>query len=297
MRIRNTALLSSQPDGAQNSRFKTLYGKPKTLSDPYDECRSEGVARLLEKPESELGWEDFNALYRAGVAPASYEEGLYFLPEAFAFLRRNLDEEAIHCVADIIWFVSEYAERLAQDGLLHACGDQVLAFLMEQTSEFKVLHWDKTTFPERCGQREYIDYVVNSQSVDDTVEALLRFKTLRGWATEFLGSLMSAKADPLRSAWYLALVQCSSKWIFFKPRGTPSPERAFVEQQIKATGAGSALSEAQARFTQEYPHELAPVRSVLEYHACVVRNAADLFLAHPTYWRDLFRKLELEQSR
>ena len=297
MGIRNTVFVSGQPDGAQNSGFKTLYGKPKTLSDPYDECGSEGAYRLLETPESDLGWKDFNALYRAGVAPASYEEGLYFLPEAFSFMRRNLNEEATNCVADIVWFVSEYADRLAKDGLLHECGHEVRAFLTEQTSEFKILHWDKTTFPERCGQREYIDHVVSSQSVDDTVEALLRFKTLRSWATEFLGSLMAAKADPLRSAWYLTLVQCSSIWIFFKTRGEPSPERTFVEQQIKATAAGSALSEAQARFTQERPHELAPGRSMLEYHAFVVRNAAALFLSHPTYWSDVFRKLGLEQSR
>lgn len=108
---------------------------------------------------------------------------------------------------------------------------------------------------------------------------------------------MAAKADPLRSAWYLALVQCASKWISFKPQGQPSAERLFVEQQIKATAAASAFSEAQARFTQDYPRELAPAPSVLEYHARVVRNAGALFLAHPTYWRDLFRKLELEQPR
>jgi len=277
-----------------NSRFKTLYGKPKTLSDPYDECRPEAAAQLLQKPEPELGWRDFNTLYLVGLAPATYEEGLYFLPEAFAFLRRNPDEEAVHCVADIIWFVSEYAEPLAQDELLDDCWDQVRAFLAEQTSEFKVLHWDKTTCPERCGHREYIDYVVNSQSVDQTIEALLRFKTLRTWGTEFLAALMGAKENPLKSAWYLARVHCTSKWIFFKPRGEPSPERTFVEQQIKAVPAvGAAFSEAQARFTQEYPDEVAPWRSVLEYHASVVRNAGVLFTSHPTYWRDLFNKLGL----
>jgi hypothetical protein len=89
------------------SRFKSLYGRLRTLTDRYGECNTEAITRLLRKPETELGWNDFNLLFRAGVAPASYAEGVYFLPEGFAFLHRNPNGDAVNCVADVIWFLSE----------------------------------------------------------------------------------------------------------------------------------------------------------------------------------------------
>lgn len=92
-------------------RFKTLYGKPKTLTDRYDERSDAAVAGVLVKPESELGWNDFSLLYRVGVAPATYEEGLWFLPAAFAFLRRPANPDTVHCIADVMWFIADDAER------------------------------------------------------------------------------------------------------------------------------------------------------------------------------------------
>jgi hypothetical protein len=45
-------------------QFKSLFGKPKTLTDRYDECRPESIARLLPEPKTELNWNDFNYMKR-----------------------------------------------------------------------------------------------------------------------------------------------------------------------------------------------------------------------------------------
>jgi hypothetical protein len=68
--------------------FKTLFRKPPSLTDRYDEAIDDAVDRLLKKPAAELNWNDFNLLFAVGLTAATYEEGVYFLPEAFAFLRR-----------------------------------------------------------------------------------------------------------------------------------------------------------------------------------------------------------------
>jgi len=275
------------------SRFKTLYGKPKTLTDRYDECSVEVITRVLQKPEAELGWNDFNLLFRAGVAAASYEEGVYFLPEAFAFLRRNRKDDGVNCIADVIWFISEHAERLGRDGLLEECREQVRALLAEKTREFVVCHWDKTTHPERCGKRDHYDYVQNSQLVETALEALLRFRALWAWADEFLDTLFSARGEPVKSAWFLELLQQSPHWIFFKPVGEASAERGFVKQQIQATrGLAGVWEELQQRNPSlDYPVQLAPEPAQVEYHANVVRTCGALFAEHLTYWADLFRKV------
>ena len=281
-----------------NSHFKKRYGKPKTLTDRYDECNVEAITRLLRKPETELGWNDLNMLFRVGVAPASYEEGIYFLPEAFAFLRRNPGEDGINCVADVMWFISEYAERLRQDGLLDECREEVRALLSEQTREFVILHWDRETSPEMCGKRDHRDHVRNSLPWH-TLEALLRFRTLGAWAEEFLNTLLTARGEPLKSAWFLELVEQASSCLFFKgTAGPPSAERVFVEQQIKALpGMVGVLEELKRRgAVQECPAQLMPEPSLLEYHASVIRSSGQLFTNHPTYWGDLFRKLGLAET-
>jgi len=280
-----------------NSHFKKRYGKPKTLTDRYDECSAEAITRLLRKPEAELGWNDFNMLFLVGVAPASYEEGVYFLPEAFAFLRRNPSADGINCVADVIWFISEYAERLRQDGLLEECREEVRALLAEQTREFVILHWDRATSPEMCGKRDHRDHVGNDLPWH-TLEALLRFRTLGAWAEEFLDTLLTARGEPLKSAWFLELVGHASSWLFFKgTAGPPSAERVFVEQQIQAMpGLVGVWEELQRRGTvQEYPAQLTPEPALLEHHASVIRSSGELFTKHPTYWAGLFGKLGLEE--
>jgi len=280
------------------SRFKSLYGKPKSLTDRYDECRPEVIAGLLAKPEAKLGWNDFNLLFRVGVAAASYEEGVYFLPAAFAFLRRNPSEHGIDCVADVMWFISEYAERLSQDGLLDECREEVRSLLTEQTREFVILHWDRVTNPEMCGKRDYRDHVGNDLPWQ-TLEALLRFRALGAWAEEFLDTLLRARGEPLKSAWFLELVGSASSWLFFTgTAGPPSAERINVEQQIQSIpGLAGVWEELQRRgAVQDYPAQLRPEPTLLEYHASVIRSSGTLFTKHPTYWGDIFRKLGMSHE-
>lgn len=282
-------------DSPITRRFKTLYGKPKKLTDLYDECCPEAIARLLLKPEADLNWNDFNMLFRVGVAPVTYEEGLYFLPAAFAFLRRSKWEDIVDCLADVIWFVSEHATRLEKDGLLSECREQVMALLQERTAQFVVAHWDREKNRQMGRDREHYDYVVNSELVFDALEALYRFKTLGGWADEFVGTLSQAQHEPLKSAWFLQCVADAKGWVFFRGKADPPATTAPVEWLLTAMPQLRELWEGfQKRgMVHNCPSQLEPERALLEYHADVIRAAGDPFDKHPTYWADLFRKLGL----
>ena len=284
-----------QAASAAPRRFKTLYGKPRTLTDRYDECSEEATARLLGKPEAELDWNDFNTLFRVGVAPATYEEGLYFVPDALAFLQRSPSDEGVNCVADVMWFLSEYAGPLEKDGLLNGCREQVLALLRERTAQFVVVHWDREMNRAKGFDRDHSDYVEDSQLICHTLEALLRFETLASWALEFLRTLGQAENEPLKSAWFLECVADARRWAFFRGKAE-RPDTTLVPEELgdAMPELRSLWAEFQARgFVRDCPEELAPDRTLLERHAQVVRRSGELFAKHPTYWADRFAKLGL----
>ena len=281
-----------------NSRFKTLYGKPKTLSDRHHEISAEEAAELLRKPEAELGCDDFYVLFQASTAAASYEEGVYFLPEAFAFLRRNPNEDGVECVADVIWFISEYAERLHRDGLLDECREQIRTLLAEQTREFVILPWDQATNPEPRETQDHCENLKNSPLVEGTLEALLRFGRLGTWAEEFLATLLIAQEEPVKSAWFLALAGPASCWILFQGCFGGSAETPLVEAQTESMPSLAAIwNEWERRAAvQKHPAQWTSESALLKYHAGVIRKSGDLFTLDPTYWAGLLRTLGLAES-
>ena len=279
-------------------RFQTLYGKPQTLTDRYDECSDEAIARVLGKPEAELGWNDFNLLFRVGVAPATYEEGLWFLPAAFAFLRRPSNPDAVDCLADVIWFVSEQAARLEQDGFLEACREQVLALLRERTTQFVVVHWNREKNRQMGFNRDHFDYVEDSQLVCDTLEALLRFEKLRTWAEEFVAALGRSGDDLLQSAWYLEIVGDGRNWPFFRRKACPAASTRPVEGLLAAhPDLGRLWAEFEKRgFVRDCSEELSPDAAQLQRHAEVIRRSGELFQQHPTYWTKVFGQLGMSSE-
>ena len=285
------------PRPVMNPRFKQLYGKPRTLTDPYCECSQEAVARVLAKPEPELSWGDFAMLYLVGVAPATYEEGLWFLPAALAFLRRHPNADAVHCVAAVMWFISEHAARLEADGLLEDCRAQVESLLTERTAQFGVIHWDREKNRQMGCDREHYDYVEDSQLVCHALEALLRFEKLGGWALEFVEALSRAADEPLKSAWFLECVQDARHWAFFRGKADPPGTTATSEALCAAMpNLRSVWAELQQRgFVRDCPDPLAPAPSLIERHAAVICGSSGLLAEHPTYWLKLFGRLGMAE--
>ena len=277
------------------ARFRTRYGKPSTLTDRYAECRPEDVAGLLAKPTTEFGWVEFNRLYLVGVAPATYEEGLYFLPDAFGFLRRNPNDDAVHCVSDVIWFLSEHARRLEEDGLLAECRDQIRDLLGQRLTSFAIIHWDRVKNREMGFDRDSHDFVEQSQLVEGTLETLFRFRTLAGWATEFLAGLKASRDQPMRSAWFLECVARAKRWAHFRGAKDDSGNSRVRERMF---ASHPPLKELWAEFVQrgmvqELPDSVQPGIVDLERHAEVIRHSGALFEEHPTYWGRLFHELGL----
>lgn len=284
--------------GTDISRLRTLYGKPKALTDRYDECGPEVAARLLATPAAEYGWNEFNMLYRVGVAPAAYEEGLYFLPDALAFLRRNPNDDAVHCVADVIWFLSEHARRLEEDGLLAECRHQIRDLLEQRLGTFVIIHWDRAKNREMGFDRASYDYVEECQLVADTLEALFRFRTLADWAADFLSRLMESRDQPTRSAWFLACVAQAGHWVLFHDAMEDSGA-SLANKRVCATvpSMGEIWTELARRgMVQPLPRALRPGAIELARHAEVLRRSGSLFEEHPTYWQRIFHDLGLSEG-
>ena len=278
-------------------RFRTFYGRPRTLTDPYDEAGEAATARVLGRDDDELTWNDFNLLYRVGVASATYEEGLWFLPAALAFLRRHPNPHAVDCVADVVWFVSEHAVRLEQDGLLTACAAEVEALLAERTRAFMLVEPEpepESDSATRAARRRA--YVEDADLVHECVGALQRFCTLESWAAAFLRRLGESVGEPVKSAWYIDGL-AKARWSgLFRDPAAPGGRPPGVNSVCTAFPELNGLWEEFEKrgLIRDRPAVLDPGRAELVRHAATVRGAEALYAGHREFWEQRFRELGLE---
>lgn len=276
-------------------RFRNLYGRPRTLTDPYDEVSEAAAVRILGREDGELTWDDFNLLYRVGVAPATYEEGLWFLPAALAFLRRNPNPHAVDCIADVIWFVSEHAVRLEQDGMLATCAAEVQAVLTERTRSFVVVEPEPAAEPPAGAARRRA-YVEDADLVHECVGALQRFCTLEAWAAAFLLRLGASRDEPVKSAWYLDCLAKAHWGGLFRDPSAPGVRPPGVNAICTAfPELGGLWEEFERRgMIRDRPAVLNPGQNELARHAATVRSAGTMYDGHRAFWDERFRELGLE---
>ncbi len=212
-----------RPVPDHDPRFKSLYGKPKAFSDPYNECPAEIQRELLGKKPDQMGWRDFAQIFEAGVAPATYEEGLYFLPEAFDCLRRNIDGDGIQIDSAVVWFLSHHTARLKTDNLLAACRDEVDRCFAHWTRHFFVTHFDQAACEAKGWRLKRYNIVKDSQVLSETIQSLEWHETHRGWGESFIAQLAGSENDPLRSAWFLE----------YAHEATPCLEQSLLERHAQ----------------------------------------------------------------
>lgn len=242
--------------------MKSPYHRPRRLSDPYCDHGKQRCAELLAVPDQQLVWRHYQAILGPFLPAGTYEESLYFLPLAFRYILCH-DEEALDLVTSLVWFASEYASQLRQDGLLSAARANLLACLKHWTARFRVVHYDREAC-RRTGWRsfEYRDLVKDSELVTGTTGDLVRFGVHEDIAHDFVRSLAEHGGDPVGAAWFLEY--------------------------------------ARARFDAGYRPPNAPAIQGLLKDAGRLRSAAEVVLQmlfdvepSPTYWNDTFTMLGL----
>jgi hypothetical protein len=182
------------------------YSRPTRLSDPHDDNCPESLRDLLATADSDLKWYDFRTLLGPHVPAGTYEEVVYFLPLAFRYIREHPDD-ALDLCTSIIWFCSEYAQRLHADGFLESARAAISDLLRHWASTFEVVYFDEAACRAKGWGIKHCDYVKGSESLYQSLEDLVEYRTNADLSETFLANLASFENDSTRAAWLLDAVR------------------------------------------------------------------------------------------
>lgn len=242
---------------ARNFRIK--YRRPERFTNPERDFRKRDLRDLLAKPDSELKWHDYKTILGPFHMAGTYEESVYFLPLAFDFIRTHPDD-SFDLTTSLIWFITEFHDRLTEDNYLDFFREELLHNLWHWTAEFRVIHLDKAECQKLGWRLEYSDYVDPSGTVCETLDALERYRTDGDLADLFVAELKKG-TEVKAAAWLLELARAFDE--DYGPPQKPGVWRRLMD------------------------------KTVLEAKWAKIVGS-DLFRLGPeTYWRDLREKLNL----
>ena len=242
--------------------MKIPHPRPAKLSDPHRDFTPKLLAELLATPDSQLQWNHLQNLLGPFLPAGTYQESVYFLPFAFAGLRR--DDDALELTASVTWFVSEYADNLASDGILDECRAEIMSCLLYWMRDFTVLHFDRAACAAKGWGLLCFDYVLRSEAICQTLCDLDRYNRHADLTDEFIARLASSD-DPASVGWFLELARAQND--VCHPPVRASFHRYFSD--IAFLARKQAIAEEHLRSTT----------------------------ASPTYWDDAFLKIGLKTDR
>jgi len=97
--------------------FHVPYSRPKSLSDPHHDNFKYELKELLTAPDESLNFSQFRSLLGPYLPAGTYEETCYFLPLPFTYILTH-DDDALRLVTTLVWYCSEYADKLRSDRIL-----------------------------------------------------------------------------------------------------------------------------------------------------------------------------------
>lgn len=234
------------------------YLRPQKLSDPHSDFTPGMLKKLLKKDDSEFGWNDYSWLFGPHLPAGTYEEVMYFLPRAFAYLKGH-EYEALDLVTPIFGFCSKNIEQLREDGLEVLVKEQILECLNYWVRDFRIEHYDKPMCVNKGWRLDYKDLVHNTETICEGTTDLARFETLSSLAIEFTQSLAYHSGDITRASWFIELSR--ARFDVYTPPNLPEIQKLLTDENL--------LNEA---------------------YAVVWPESNEYKL---TYWRDAFSKLGL----
>jgi hypothetical protein len=216
------------------------------------------LAELLATPDDQLQWQQLQSLLGPFLPAGTYQESVYFLPFAFACLRHG--DDALDLTTSVTWFVSEYADELATDGLLDECRSEIAGCLLHWTRDFTVIHFDRDACAAKGWALPYFDYVQRCEAICETLCDLDRFARHADLADGFITRLSSSN-EAVSVGWFLELARGQDD--VYHPPTRESFQRHFTD--IALLTQKQAIAEKHLRPTT----------------------------ASPTYWNGVFTKLGL----
>ena len=220
--------------------FSVAYPRPSHLSDPHHDFSDDDTRAILAKPDTELAWNDFKNILGPYLPAGTYEESVYFLPLAIEYIVSH-EDGALDLVTSIVWFISEYADRLAADNLLVGSRGQVAECFQLWTSHFDVIHFDHAGCRAKGWGLTYFDYVKNVEIVCEGTCDLVRFVRHTDLAEDFFRSLADHGSNPVRAAWFLEMSRSRTD-VYHPPEHEPIRRLLADEDMIRSAASVVQLS-------------------------------------------------------
>ena len=165
--------------------FEIKRPRPRRFTGPESPLWGAKCRELLEKEDEQFDWRDYQALFSELESIGTYEESVYFLPQAFSRILTHR-EEALDMIDSVLGFCSYNAGRLDSDGALQAVRTAIRIFLNTWTAHFRAT-------PNEV------------QVLDESLGILIRKRVHMDIAEEFVLALSRSLQDPARASWFLKL--------------------------------------------------------------------------------------------
>lgn len=235
------------PDSAEKQKsipwpyFPVSKPRPRSFTGPESELWGSRCRELIEKQDEEYDWRDYQAIFSEFESLATYEESVYFLPYAFSRVLTH-PEEALDLIDPVLVFSSENARRLQSDGDLNAVASGVRELLNAWTKKFYARPNEEDTVVGTPRVKECCDHVNRRQLLNEALGCLIRRRTLRNVAEEFVRSLAESSADPAKASWFLTLAYAAFWGESELPAHTPMLE-IIRNEEFLADAAASVRNE------------------------------------------------------
>jgi hypothetical protein len=224
-----------------NLPFITRKPRPKQLSDPYNDHSPEVLQKILATQDDQLDWGDYRNLLGPHLPAGTYDEVVYFLPLAFAYIF-NHEDTAFEMIDRLIGFVSINTEKLKQEGLLDVSRQVIADSLMHWTREFHIRHLSKAECQAKGWGLDYSDWVVHSSIVCAILSEIIDFEVHADIAEQFVDYMADHCGNPVKASWYLELARANHDVSSFAPIGT-SVSKCLSNQVILRSAADLLLPE------------------------------------------------------
>ena len=176
------------------------YGKPKRLTYPgqFHKYQPEKLTELLNKSDAELNLSDFGSIFAMHEPDADYEEGLYYIPLCFEYMKTACPFERNVCPS-LFWYIEFFKERLQEDGFYQNCLEEIKNLLEMLTKDFVVIKEYQPNPRYHLTKLEYgesIATIVSAATQNDETWKLL---------SKYLFSLKDKGA--IGSCWWIVISQ------------------------------------------------------------------------------------------
>ena len=226
-------------------------------------------------PVEQLGRREFDIIFTISGCTAQYDEQVFYLPYAFRCLAVH-PSEGEDFLADLVHFLSTNAESLRGDHLLDACLESVRSLFRAWTADFQVVHFDAAACRAKGWGLDHSDYIVNSQTVRELIDCLLRYQPNSDLAEELVNRWRRADRTEVDSACLLEFAKEErDAWDYYS-RTYPGKDRENTPTRF-------------VRSIREIVSDNIFLQAELDrIHDTVVKNEES-----PTYWPDLIAALGL----